>query len=139
MSTSDILRQIRGAITCGIWLCYSNMELLDASVLSFMSSLLIQMQYVAKTAPSWMELHGDSLPQYGIFGFMDGSHRSLDPILKRTTLLTPPDADAVAKVLFPQKWKGVIDFARTCWTSAVNAADGRYVVETLRQMYNVSQ
>ena len=143
VSTSDVLRQVRGAITCGIWLCYYNLERLNTSVLSFLSSLLTQMQNVAAAVPAWMELHGDCLPQYGIFGLTNGSlesHKLLDPILKRTACITPPSVDVAAKILFPQQSKAVIDFATMYWMKGMNGGGGRdaqSIVETLRQISNV--
>jgi len=103
VSAQDILRQIRGATTCGIWLCYNRIQALDRSTTSFMASLLVQLQNIASTTPPWLELTDTNLPQYGVFCLTEpgGQQRRalFDPTLERTTSLGLQDLESLAQVI----------------------------------------
>lgn len=137
----DILRQIRGATTCGIWLCYHRLEALEKPTISFMTSLLVQLQNMASTTPPWLELSGESgIPQYGIFCLTEISNyhqEHFDPNLKRTTNLSLPDVDALAQILFPGPWEVVIGFLEHCKSEVPD--DQSAAIETLKQIFAVSR
>lgn len=102
VGAQDILRQIRGATTCGIWLCYNRIQALNRSTTSFMASLLVQLQNIASTTPPWLELTDTNLPQYGVFCLteQDGQQRRslFDSTLERTTSLGLQDLESFAQV-----------------------------------------
>lgn len=102
VGAQDVLRQIRGATTCGIWLCYNRVEELDHRTTSFMSALLIQLQNIASTTPPWLESTETTLPQYGVFCLtgQESQQRPLfDPTLRRTASLRLPDLESFAQVI----------------------------------------
>ena len=73
VAPADVLRQIRGATTCGVWICYHRLDVLAKSTISFMTSLLVQLQNMASTTPPWLELSEAGMPQYGVFCLTESS------------------------------------------------------------------
>ena len=135
----DVLRQIRGATTCGIWLCYHRIEELDRPAATFLSSLLVQLQNIASTTPPWLELADTALPQYGVFCLTqeDRHHRRLfDATLKRTTSLSLPGVQSLAQILFPTQWQSVLDYLTD---GGDYTGDALSTIETLKQIASVTR
>ena len=142
-TTEDVLRQIRGAITCGVWLCYNHLNLLQTSVSSYMSSLLTQMQNV-DYPPSWLELADtNNIPHYGIFGFVpsDKTAEIVEPNLKRSVHIDLPNFGYVAEILFPRHGRQIAH----CVQQFLEKYDQRLSsdplskLETLQQISNTAR
>ena len=141
VGSQEILRQIRGATTCGIWLCYHRLDALQRPAISFMTSLLVQLQNIASTTPPWLELTETALPQYGIFCLTESARfhqQFFDCNLKRTTNLSLPDVDALAQILFPGPWAVVVSFLDHCRTEDEDDHQSS-AIETLKQIFRVSR
>jgi hypothetical protein len=139
---ADILRQIRGATTCGIWLCYHRLDVLGKSTISFMTSLLVQLQNMASTTPPWLELTEAGLPQYGIFCLTESSsyhQQYFDANLKRTTNLSLPEVDALAQILFPGPWAAVVGFLDHCRKPEDKDEQQSSAIGILKQIFATSR
>lgn len=138
LTASDILRQIRGATTCGIWLCYHKLDALEPPVVTYMTSLIVQLQNIAATTPPWLELIDSNLPQYGVFCLTETAayhQRRFDSNVKRTVNVVWPDTKKMAQILFPTKWQGVMGFMKHYrQRKQENEPPPSSAIETLRQI-----
>ena len=131
MNVGDILGHLRGATTCGMWLCYERLDSLSPPVAAYMTSLLIQLQNLAAVTPPWLEMaETGSAPQYGVFaltGNVNHLHRKrFEPNLKRTANLALPSIESLARVLFPNhQIRAVVD--------SVDDPDPISAIETVKQ------
>jgi hypothetical protein len=142
VGAAEILRQIRGATTCGIWLCYHRLDVLGKATISFMTSLLVQLQNMASTTPPWLELSEAGLPQYGIFCLTESSRyhqHYFDANLKRTTNLSLPEVDALAQILFPGPWAAVIGFLDHCRKPEDKDEQQSSAIGILKQIFATSR
>lgn len=142
VGASDILRQIRGATTCGIWLCYHRLDALEKPTISFMTSLLVQLQNMASTTPPWLELTESGLPQYAIFCLTetaDYHQKYFDANLKRTTNLSLPEVDALAQILFPGPWAAVVGFLDHCRKPEDKDEQQSSAIGILKQIFATSR
>lgn len=138
LNAHDILRQIRGATTCGIWLCYHKLETLTAPVVAYMTSLIVQLQNMAATTPPWLELIDSNLPQYGVFCLTESAafhQQRFDSNVKRTVNVVWPDTKKMAEILFPTRWQGVMGFMKHYrQQKQENDPPPSSAIETLRQI-----
>lgn len=142
VGAGDILRQIRGATTCGIWLCYHRLDALERPTISFMTSLLVQLQNMASTTPPWLELSESGMPQYGIFCLTETAHyhhKYFDANLKRTTNLSLPEVDALAQILFPGPWAAVVGFLDHCRKPEDKDEQQSSAIGILKQIFATSR
>ncbi len=142
-TTDDILRQLRGTITCGTWLCYNQIHLLRTSVSSYLCSLLTQLLN-RDSLPAWLELPDlGSVPPYGLFGFAPSEKAAdiIEPNLKRAVYVHLPDVGHVAEILFPGRGQDLLTCLQRFWDTydPLLSRDGQSQLETLRQIARMAR
>ena len=131
MNIGDILRYLRGATTCGMWLCYEKIDSMRSSVAAYMTSLLVQLQNLAAVTPPWLEMADTgTAPQYGVFALANSFHhlhrKRFEPNLNRTAVLALPSIESLTRVLFPDhQIRAVVD--------SVDDSDLISAIETVKQ------